>query len=156
MTGTPAHEQNVTNRYTISYPAHEPRASDPHYKDFRAWKKRQRAEGRWRCGWAVLVDDDTDCDLSTPLEAHHSHIEFALANAVDLARLEHVYPGVSDPAQVGEWIEGDSNLVLLCAKHHRGAGTGVHHLSASDYEASHFVVNVFRDPAKSDREGGGL
>lgn len=137
---TAAHEQAVTNRYVISYPNHEPREKDPHYADFHAWKAAQKAAGKWRCAWAVMVADDSECDLTHPLEAHHSHVEFALANAVDLKHLEHVYPGISDPDQVGAWIESDANLVLLCARHHRAADAGVHHLSASDYEASRFLA----------------
>lgn len=138
-----AHVQAVTNHYLIQYPEHGPRESDPHYADFHAWKKRQREQGKWRCAWAVTIDDDSDCDLSKPLEAHHGHIEFALLNAVDFARLEKAFPGISDPTQVGAWIESDANLMLLCVKHHRGMGTGVHHLAAADYEASHYVQSVF-------------
>lgn len=143
---TPAHDQKITNRYLMHVPPHEPRESDPHYADFHEWKRRQKAAGKWRCGWAVLVDDDTDCDLTLPLEAHHSHIEFALQNGISFERLEHAFPGISDPAQVGAWIESDANLILLCAKHHRALGHGVHHLSSSDYEGSHFVEGVFEDP----------
>lgn len=72
------------------------------------------------------------------MELHHSHIEFSLQNGVDLARLEHVYPGVSDPTQVGAWVESANNLVWLCLWHHRGAG-GVHSAAAADFEASKFV-----------------
>ena len=140
---TDAHDQKVTNHYLIHYPEHPPRADDPHYRDFEEWKRRQKAAGKWRCAWAARVDDDSQCDLTRPLEAHHSHIEFALQNGVDFAHLEHVFPGISDPTQVGAWIESDANLVLLCAKHHRAAGAGVHHLSASDFEASAFVEGVF-------------
>lgn len=140
---TDAHRQKVTNHYVIAYPAHAPRKDDPHYADFQAWKRQQRRLGRYRCAWAALVDDDSDCDLKHPLEAHHGHIEFAMLNGVSFKRLEHVYPGISDPAKVGAWIDSDANLMLLCAKHHRGAGTGVHHLSAADYEASHYVQGVF-------------
>lgn len=139
----PAHVQQVTNHYAVAYPEHGPREADPHYKDFHAWKAKQKADGKWRCAWAVLVDDDSDCDLTHPLEAHHGHIEFAMLNGIDFARLEQVYPGISDPDKAGAWIESDANLMLLCVRHHRGTGTGVHHLSAADYEASHYVKGVF-------------
>lgn len=144
-----AHAQKITNHYVINYPAHEPRKNDPHYADFREWKRRQKADGKWRCAWAALINDDTDCDLSTPLEAHHSHIEIALLNAIDFDRLEHVYPGISDRAKAGAWIDSDANLTLLCAKHHRGQGHGVHHLSASDYAGAPFLTDgTFADPDK--------
>jgi hypothetical protein len=72
------------------------------------------------------------------LELHHSHIEFALQNGVDLALLELDYPGVSDPSQVGAWVESGANLVWYCALHHRGA-PGVHVIDASNWEAERYV-----------------
>ncbi len=48
---------------------------------------------------------------------------------------------ISDPSQVGAWVESGENLVFYCAKHHRGHG-GVHHASASDFEAEHYVKGL--------------
>jgi hypothetical protein len=76
--------------------------------------------------------------MEHPLELHHSHIEFALLNSVELKWLEAVYPGVSDPESVGAWVESAANLMWLCLFHHRGIG-GVHRLDASNYEAEKFV-----------------
>lgn len=39
---------------------------------------------------------------------------------------------------MGAWVESADNLLWLCEKHHRSHG-GVHHASASDWEAEHFV-----------------
>lgn len=134
-----AHLQPVTNRYAIYYPEHPPREGDPHYRDFHAYHEATRSDPTvYHCSWAAEVADTTAC--VGLLELHHSHIEFALTNAVDLAHLEHVYPGVSDPAKVGAWVETAANLVWLCARHHRAADAGVHHLSASDYEGSKFLT----------------
>lgn len=139
MTDVPAHDQKFTHSCVVSYPAHEPRQDDPHYVDFEAWKRLQKANGKYRCAWAAKTGDDSECDSAAPLEAHHAHIEFALANAVDFAHLEHQFPGISDPSQVGAWIDSDPNLVLYCRKHHRGMGAGVHDLDSAMFEASHFV-----------------
>jgi len=133
---TRAHDQQVTHRYLIHYPAHEPRASDPHYRDFEAFRERTKTTAR--CDFAQRVGDDSMCDHEHPLELHHAHIEFALLNEVDLALLEHQYPGISDPDSVGAWIESAPNLVWLCRWHHRGHG-GVHVAAAADFEAEHFV-----------------
>src|SRR5690348_11354893 len=100
---TDQHDQVVTHRYVVHYPDHAPRAGDPHYRDFEAYRRRTRAHAR--CRFAIDAGDDADCDLTAPLELHHAHIEFALVNAVDLRRLEHAYPGVSDPDEVGAWVE---------------------------------------------------
>lgn len=136
---TDAHDQKVTNAYIVAYPAHPARADDPHYADFEAFRRRTKDTAR--CAVAAQTGDGSDCHGG--LELHHSHIEFALQNGIDLARLEHAYPGVSDPSQVGAWVESADNLLWLCEKHHRGAGTGVHHLPSSDFEASKWTRGVF-------------
>ncbi|RAV17486.1 hypothetical protein DQP57_00215 [Mycobacterium colombiense] len=134
---TDAHEQEVTHHYTMHYPEHEPREHDPHYHDFEAYRRRTKATavcaiGEWR-------KDFSGC--RGPLELHHAHIEFALQNAVDLAVLEAHYPGVSNPDEVGEWVESAANLEWLCQFHHRGHG-GVHVASSSDFEAQKFIEGL--------------
>lgn len=136
---TPAHSQRVTHSYSVHYPEHEPRESDPHYIDFREYRNRTKADAR--CVYAVQTGDDSECDHENPLELHHCHIEWALQNGVDLARLERVYPGVSNPDQVGVWVESATNLEWRCRWHHRGHG-GVHCATQSDYEAERFVRNL--------------
>lgn len=134
-----AHDQNITHRYVVHYPEHAPRKGDPHYKDFDAFRRRTKATAR--CQFAVDTDDDSDCDHDHPLELHHAHIEFSLQNGVDLSRLEHIYPGVSNVDDVGAWVESATNLIWLCQFHHRGHG-GVHTAAAADYEASKFVKGL--------------
>ncbi len=141
---TAAHDQQITHRYVVHYPDHQPRTDDPHYADFEAYRRRTHAAAR--CAVAVAVGDDADCDLEHPLELHHAHIEFALANEVDLARLERAYPGVSTPDQVGAWIETADNLEWLCRAHHRGPG-GVHTAAAADFEAAKFVHGLISKEA---------
>lgn len=135
-----AHDQTVTNRYVVHYPPHPPRKDDPHYKDFEAFRRRTKATAR--CQFAIDAGDDSECGGG--LELHHGHIEFSLQNGVDLARLEHRYPGISDPSQVGAWVESAENLMWLCELHHRGHG-GIHHASASDWEAEHFVKGLIQE-----------
>ena len=138
MTDVPAHDQKVTHSFVIHYPAHEPRQDDPNYVDFEAYRKRTVATAT--CSFADSIRDTSDCRGG--LELHHAHIEFALQNGVDLKRLEVVYPGVSDPSEVGAWVQGAANLIWLCERHHRDAGAGVHDLDASNYEASRFVMGL--------------
>jgi hypothetical protein len=134
-----AHPQKITNSYSIVFPDHQPREDDPHYRDFEAYRRRTHAAAQCQFG-ADRGGDFSECDGL--LELHHGHIEFALINGVDLALLEARYQGVSDRDQIGEWVNGSAdNLVWYCAKHHRGHG-GVHHASASDWEAEHFVRHL--------------
>lgn len=130
-----AHQQAIANRYTIAFPEHPARADDPHYKDFEHYRRTHVATAV--CHVAERRGGDTS-ECGGGLELHHSHVEFSMQNGVDLALLEHEYPGISDPEQVGAWVESADNLVFYCAKHHRGHG-GVHHASASDFEAETFV-----------------
>lgn len=140
---------NVSHHYRIAYPAHPARESDPHYKDFDAYHRRTRATAR--CAMGVRRGTFDECrdakgepcvigsdGVMSGLELHHAHVEFALLNAVDLAVLERDYPGVSNPDEVGAWVESAANLEWLCAGCHRGVG-GVHNASAADYEASAYV-----------------
>lgn len=131
---TDAHDQKVTHAYTVHYPAHPPREDDPHYADFHAFRERTKATAK--CAIGEHRDDFSECHGQ--LEVHHDVIEFALQNRVDLKWLEKDYPGISNPDQVGAWVESDRNLKWLCEWHHRGHG-GVHVASASDFEAEKYV-----------------
>lgn len=145
---TPAHKQHVTRRYTITYPDHEPRRGDKHYRDFNAYRRQHIKTAE--CEFGVSRGGDfSECDPgpdSWPkgLECHHGVIEYALQNSVDLELLERDYPGVSDPDELGEWVESGTNLVIYCTKHHRGAG-GVHSASASDWTAEHYIRNLITE-----------
>jgi hypothetical protein len=131
---TKAHDQVVTHRYTLHYPDHPARKDDPHYRDFDHYRKAHVATAR--CAMAVQHGDDSECEGG--IELHHAHVEFALQNGVDLAWLEKDYPGISNPDEVGAWVESGANLVFYCAFHHRGPG-GIHVASASDFEAEKYV-----------------
>lgn len=137
-----AHQQKISHSYYIAYPEHPARTDDPHYADFdhirRAWKA---DPDKWQCAVGQHRDDFSECDLTKPLELHHSHVEFSLQNGVDLAWLEKDYPGISDTHTVGAWVESAANLTVLCAWHHRGHG-GVHVAAASDYEAEKYVKSL--------------
>ena len=135
------HDGNITHHYTIHYPAHPERTSDPHYKDFNAY--RNRTKDTAKCAIGLHRNDFSECDLKNPLELHHSHIEFSLQNGVELKWLEADYPGVSDPDTVGAWIETAANLEWLCLFHHRGHG-GVHTAAYADVEAEKYVRGLIK------------
>ncbi len=143
-----AHDQTVTHHYVIHYPEHPARTSDPHYVDFNAYHTKNRPTARCAVGLVIGFDQCSDAQghpltidgngQQSGLELHHAHIEFALQNGISLTALESVYPGISNPSQVGAWVESGANLMWLCAYHHRGHG-GAHTASASDWEAEKFV-----------------
>lgn len=133
---TDAHDQKISHSYVVHYPEHSPREDDPHYRDFNEYRRRTKATAK--CVHALHTGDDSECDHEHPLELHHCHVEFALQNGVDLKWLERDYPGVSNPDEVGAWVESAVNLEWRCRWHHRGSG-GVHVATASDYEAERYV-----------------
>lgn len=124
----------------MHYPEHPARESDPHYVDFEAYRRRTKKTAK--CAIGAHRDDFSECKGG--LELHHAHVEFSLQNGIDLKWLERDYPGISDPKNVGAWVESADNLVWLCEFHHRGHG-GIHVASASDYEAERYVRGLIYD-----------
>jgi|SRR5215469_7578169 len=132
-----AHAQITDHRYTMHYPAHPARKDDPHYVDFEAYRKRTKPTAK--CSVGAHRNDFSEC--AGELELHHAYVEFSLQNGIDLDWLEKDFPGISDPNNVGAWVESADNLLWLCEFHHRGHG-GVHVASASDYEAEKYVKGL--------------
>lgn len=151
-TAVAAHQAAQSHHYMMHFPPHPARTSDPHYVDFNAYHRAHRATARCYIGERIGFGDCMDAQMRPApppaaggeqpgLELHHAHVEFSLQNGVDLAALEKDYPGISDPSQVGAWIETDQNFRWLCAWHHRG-GSGAHTASHSDWEASQYVQGL--------------
>jgi len=121
----PAHVQAESHHYVMHFPPHPARADDPHYADFDHYHRKTRATARCYIGERIGFGDckDAQCKPCPPpedggeqpgLELHHAHVEFSLQNGVDLAALEKDYPGISDPSQVGAWVESEANFRWLC------------------------------------------
>ena len=157
VTPVEAHTAVQAHRYLVHFPPHPARTGDPHYRDFNAYHRRTRITARCYVGERIGYDECRDaqgnpCPIDPHgyqpgLELHHAHIEFALQAGVDLAALEHDYPGVSDPDQVGAWIETAINLRWLCVFHHRGAG-GAHTAAHADWEAGQYIPGLIEGAPK--------
>jgi hypothetical protein len=138
----------------MHYPEHPARKDDPHYVDFNHYHQTHRQAARCLVGTYMDFSECKDAqgepalpddkDFQPGLELHHAHVEFSLQNGIDLSALEKDYPGISDPANVGAWVESASNFMWLCAWHHRGAA-GAHTASASDFEAEKYVKGLISD-----------
>jgi hypothetical protein len=122
---TPAHTATQGHRYVIHFPEHDARVGDPNYADFNAYHRKTRKAARCYVGERVGFGDCQDEDgVPCPppigrgeqpgLELHHAHIEFSLQNGISLTALEVDYPGVSDPDQVGAWVESGANFRWYC------------------------------------------
>lgn len=148
---TPAHDTKQGHRYLVHFPEHPARKDDPHYVDFDHYHRLHRSAARCYVGERVGFGDCRDAQgqavtvdaagQQSGLELHHAHVEFSLQNGVSLTALEKDYPGISDPAKVGAWVETDANFRWLCVFHHRAAG-GAHTASHSDWEAQQYVLGL--------------
>lgn len=144
-----AHTEHLTLRLAVAYPAHEPRESDPHYRVFNETRERLKRLGKLRC-WI----DNADCSES-PVELHHDKVEFALANDVDVVRFDEAYGlHLKDDQEFLAFVEGEGNLLPLCAYHHRGHG-GVHSLPYPLWVVQRYLKAGVGAPAKTEptREG---
>jgi hypothetical protein len=120
----------------MHYPEHGPRVGDPHYVDFNHYRKMHVGSAKCKFWDSANPEECTD-----RLELHHAFVEFALTNNVDFAVLERDFPGISNPNEVGAWVESDQNFEWLCSFHHRGHG-GAHTASASDFTAERYVKDL--------------
>lgn len=118
---TDAHEQIETLRIDVEYPAHPPRSESAEF----ALNKRQ-----------LVTKLDTPCFCcggKDQREVHHFCIEWAEADFADwvkVAKAVHHFDIYGFAAQLGDKPitspDDIRNLVVICAKCHRGAGTGIH------------------------------
>lgn len=147
-----AHSAVQSHRYVVHFPPHPARTSDPHYVDFNHYHKLHRPTARCYIGERIGFDECRDAQghpcpppaeggEQPGLELHHAHVEFSLQNGISLTALEKDYPGISDPDQVGAWVESDANFRWLCCFHHRGPA-GAHTASHADWEASQYVLGL--------------
>lgn len=147
----PAHDAKQSHTYVVHFPPHPARADDPHYVDFDHYHRLHRATARCYVGERLGFDECRDehgnavtIDANgqqSGVELHHAFVEFSLQNGVSLTALEKDFPGISDPTQVGAWVESDANFRWLCVFHHRGRG-GAHTAAHSDWEAECYVRSL--------------
>lgn len=151
MSDVPAHDQKQLHHYTVHFPPHPARTSDPHYVDFDHYHRLHRPTARCYVGERIGFGDCRDekavfCPPPTEgpqpgLELHHAHVEFSLQNGISLTALEKDFPGISDATEVGAWVETDVNFRWLCCWHHRGPA-GAHTAAHSDWEASQYILGL--------------
>jgi hypothetical protein len=132
MTTTPAHDQAVSHKYTVHYPAHGPREGDPHYHLFHAYHEKYGPRARCYVGQRIGFDE-----CAGGLELHHAHLEFAVQNAAVWEAVAKDYPQVHDQESLDRWVESEQNFRWLCVFHHRGHA-GAHVASHADWEAEQY------------------
>lgn len=104
------HDMFRTLHEVIHYPTHEQREES---EEFREVKKSLHAEG------VKCFIDNGRCEGA--LEVHHNIIEWATSNEIDWEKVEKEMGFHS--------VDSRKQMLVLCAKHHRGKGTGIHECS---------------------------
>lgn len=138
----PEHDQLTTIHVLSHVPEHAPRAQDPHYHLFEQAKARLKRQGLWKC---VVADE---LCAGQP-ELHHTWIEFSQINEVDPAKVQQALGLHFDSDEDFQaWVEGPSNLEVLCEAHHR-AHYGIHTLPGPLWEATRFHKTGTAAPAQS-------
>lgn len=118
------------------YPEHGPRESDPHYHIFDQARRHlidTLGVGCW-IGGATKQQLEAGlpaghrCYGAHQLEAHHDIAEFAALSAVDWRKVAADFPrlGLASDEDFLRAAESDGGLRILCDKHHRSPGHGIH------------------------------
>lgn len=139
---TAAHTVTETLRIALSYPDHQPREDDPHYKVFH--KTRERLE---RLGQLVCWIGNADC--AGDIELHHALIEDALINDVDKVKvhLDHPVFNAESDDEFLDWCQSEGNLLCLCRMHHIGC-LGIHANPYPGWVAQRYLKDGVAAPSR--------
>ena len=126
----PAHQQTRQVTETIYYPDHDPRKASNEYRRTHKHLIGELDEPCWVCGVrkSTLTDPKSNPHGAVQLETHHARVEWALANAVDPAKILADFPamGTADEPHLREWLDSEGNMLVLCDVHHRHGLYGIH------------------------------
>lgn len=128
---TEAHIEHRTIHLIYYFPDHTPRRGDKHYKLFTQARNRMKKLGLLKC---------YVCGTTDNIELHHSTVEFALQNGVDIEKFKHLFPDlhIESDEDFATFVESsDQNLTALCHDHHTGIH-GVHCLDSVTWNSLRF------------------
>lgn len=135
-----AHRMSRTLTEVCWYPDHDPRAASAEYEKVHHHLVYELDEPCWVCG--IRQSQLTDGEH---METHHWHVEWALANAMDPAKLLADFPdmGTADDPHLREWLDSEGNMLVLCPQHHRHGLTGIHMVTYPAWQAQRWVRDDF-------------
>ncbi len=115
---TDAHRQTRTLHETVFYAEHDPRKASAEYVRTHHHLIDVLDEPCWVCGVrkSTLADPKRNPHGAKALETHHWHLEWALANGVDPAKILADFPdmGAADEAHLRAWLDSEGNMLVLC------------------------------------------
>lgn len=151
----------------VFYPPHDARRASAEYARTHKLLIVTMDEPCWICGIRhsdVQQIPDPLEQRKWQLETHHSELEWAAESAfetnpamikkivADLGGkqpqeyLSTIASGLhdrltrSDPAAIREFLDSEGNMLVLCATHHRGGGTGIHSITYPAWKLQRWQV----------------
>lgn len=140
MSNVKQHEQAGRIEEYIIYPEHSQRTESELFKKNKDKLIKELNLPCFKC--ASKSNSILPSEAYEHREVHHWLVEWATFNAVDPKKVQHLLDsGFFDPYGFAVKMKGESfespddirNLLVLCAKHHRESGVGIHHSSAPEW-----------------------
>lgn len=102
----------------VAYKPHPPRTASPTYRKTHHHLIVELDAPCWVCGIRRSTGG--------AMETHHCFFEWAAQEGLDLEKVTADWPQITNRAALAEWVDSESNMLVLCADHHRGKYTGIH------------------------------
>jgi hypothetical protein len=139
----PQHPVSRRLSETIMYPEHHARNASAEYRAVHHHLIYELDEPCWICGVrnSTLGDPNQNPQHATQIETHHWRVEWALANAVDPAKLFEDFPamGAADDEHLRAWLDSEGNMLVLCDICHRHGLYGVHSITYPAWVAQRWL-----------------
>jgi len=133
---TEAHRQDRTLHESIYYPEHESRKASAEYARVHHHLVYVLDEPCWVCGVKQSMLPE-----GQHMETHHWHVEWALVNAIDPAKILADFPEMKEATNetLRQWLDSESNMLVLCPKHHRSGLYGIHSITYPAWAAQRWL-----------------
>jgi hypothetical protein len=140
---TTPHKVTRTLTEIVMYPEHQARKESAEYRKVHEHLVNELDEPCWVCGVraSTLTDPVHNVHGSTQMETHHWHVEWALANAIDPARILADFPelGTADDQHLRSWLDSEGNMLVLCDHCHRSGHYGIHAITYPAWVAQRYL-----------------
>lgn len=145
-----AHSQKLTHTYTVHFPEHEPRISSEVFRATKHHLVDVLNTGCWIGGatkaeLAAGLPEGHRCYGAKQLEAHHGLAEWADWNGIDWQKIAKDFPylGIHDDESFRQAAESEAGIFILCDKHHRSKGHGIHMVDYPSWRPDRWAKDDF-------------
>jgi hypothetical protein len=122
----PGHVLRRSLTESVWYPPHDPRTASPEYKSVHHHLVYELDESCWICGVR-----QSQLDKGEHMETHHWHVEWALVNRIDPAKILRDFLDMEEATapDLRHWLDSEGNMLVLCMAHHRHGQVGIHEIT---------------------------